>query len=157
MRRVEGRKRLMALASAAPAWTTGDRELDRLRAYLLEWAQHQTTITAARRERNESCLASFMKADSPTASALLGGSDAWAMQVIDASITDLIELEHGVEMHAALRVRYLNEGLTKEVGMRVRVFRSNRLQHLSLEEADAFADKAEIALKSIVKKRFLPL
>ena len=157
IRRLEGRKRLMALANESPAWTTGSRELDRLRAYLLDWAACQKEITAPQKSSTVSCLAAYMKSDGRTASALLGDSNTWAMQIIDSSITDLLKLPRGVEMHASIRVRYLNEGLTKEAGMRVRVFRSNRIQHLTLVEADRLADEAEKALIPMTKARFLPL
>ena len=147
----------MALAEATPAWTTGNPQLDRLRAYLIEWAACQKPISTARREHHESCLAQYMKSDSPTASSLLGGSDAWAMGIIDLAVTDLLKLPKGVEMHACLKVRYLNEGVSKAAGMHVRVFRSNRVQHLSLMEADALADEAEMALIPMLCKRNLPL
>lgn len=157
LRRLKGRERLTALANAPSAWETGNRELDRLRAYLIEWASRQVEITAARKETSESCLTQFMKSDSPTITELFSHSDDWAMGVIDAAIADLLKLKDGLEMHASLRVRYLNEGLTKEAGMRVRVFRSNRLQHLTLAEADALADRAESALVQSVKQKGLPL
>ena len=157
MRRLEGRERLLALARAARESKSENPELERLKAYLLEWATRQVPLGAARKDRSESCLADFMKTDSPELSELLGSSDNWAMEVIDASVSDLLSLPRGVEMHASLRARYLNEGFSKAAGMSIRVFRSGRLQHLSAIEADVLADDAEIALIPIVKKRRLPL
>ena len=157
MRRLEGRNRLLALARDARESVTENPELERLKVYLLDWAVRQVPLTAARKDFSESCLAQYMKSDSPELSELLGASDAWAMEVIDASVSDLLTLPRGVEMHAALRARYLNEGFSKATGMNIRVFRSGRLQYLTALEADVLADAAEIALIPITKKRRLPL
>jgi hypothetical protein len=79
------------------------------------------------------------------------------MAVIDASIDDLTALPDGMTMRAALRVRYLNEGIAPTGELRIRVFRSGRLQGMSLEEADRLADAAENCLIPITKRRGLPL
>ena len=155
--RVKGRERLMELARAAQPTAPENRELERLQSYLLEWSQHQLEISAPRKDKSESTLAQYMKSDSPTISSLFEGSNLWAMEVLDASMDDLLELARGSDMRSALRVKYLNEGISKEVGRPVRVFRHGRLQEISLVEIDALADEGEKALIPIVKRRNLPL
>lgn len=132
-------------------------ELERLQEYLIEWAAHQRPIDQARRAQTGSVLAAYMKSDSPTASELLGASDAWALEVISASIDDLLKLPRGSEMRAALHVKYLNMGISREAGRPISVLRHGRLQRISLEEVGRLSDAAEIALIPIVKARRLPL
>jgi hypothetical protein len=157
LRRLAGRERLQALARAVTG-RAENPEHQRLCAYLEDWSSHQLAVAYKPNQGFSHCtLAQYMKADSQSVTEHLAPSDAWAMQVIDASIDDLIALEDGAMMRSALRVRYLNEGLTREAGMRVRVFRSNRLVEISMEEADALADRGELALIPIVKKKGLPL
>lgn len=154
-RRLQGSERLRALADQSVARTAEERELERLKGYLLEWADHQER-QVPKLGYGKSCLADFSKT-SQRASDMLAESNGWAMAVIDACIDDLIELAEGTLMRAALRVRYLNEGLSKEAGFKIRVFRSGRLESISLEKADALADRAEIALIPNAKRRGLPL
>ena len=49
------------------------------------------------------------------------------------------------------------EGVSREAGFAVRVFRMKKLEHLSLLEVDALADRAELALIPALKRRGLPL
>lgn len=159
MRRLRGRERLIELASqSAPPTDPVERELQRLHVYLKDWQEHQHRYRGAPSEGCGSTLAQFVKDSTQTAGGMLEQSDGWAMAVIDASIVDLHALQpDGGMLHAALRVRWLNEGLSRGSDTRVRVFRSGRLQHVSLEAADALADRAELALLAIVKRRGLPL
>lgn len=159
-RREVGRQRLQELAAkSAEASASGPvRELERLRVYLLDWAQHQ------QRQRGVSgvtgsMLADYMKSGNSSATELVEQSDGWAMSIIDASIDDLstVMKPDGVLARAALRVRYLNEGLAPGGEIKIRVFRSGRLHAFSLLECDALADRAENALIPIVKRKGLPL
>lgn len=145
--------RLMAVADAA---RPKNPELERLRCYLLDWARAQRDYKTGPKSAG-SVLGSLIKSPNIFASDLLGESDGWAMSVIDAAVSDLVTLPEGLQMQAALRARYLNEVLSDEAGMRVRVFRSGRLEHLSLMEADALADRAELAMIPMVKRKDLPL
>ncbi|OGT57543.1 MAG: hypothetical protein A3E01_08375 [Gammaproteobacteria bacterium RIFCSPHIGHO2_12_FULL_63_22] len=154
--RVRGRARLESLAAESTMKTREQLELERLKAYLLSWATRQADH-GPKLGMTRSSLSDYMKTASPEASELLAQSDGWAMAVVDASIDDLIDKLDGAMMRAALRVRYLNEGLMPGAGIKIRVFRSGRLQDLSLMEADNLADRAEIALIPIVKRRGLPL
>lgn len=153
--RLRGRERLMELARKAGP-TRDNTELERLKIYLLDWALCQRTLDSAR-EQQDSALEKYMKSDSPTIADLIGGSDLWAVGIIESAMTDLVAMPRGSEMHSALRVRYLNEGISKQAGMAVRVFRHGRLQNVSLMEADRLADEGELALIPLVKKRALPL
>ena len=157
MRRLRGRERLLALARAARESTTENPELERLKCYLLDWAMSQRALDVARMNQGESTLGQYMKSDSPTMSELLNGSDAWALGIIATSIDDLLLLPKGSDMRSALFVRYLNEGISKELGHTIRIFRSGRLQAVSLMEVDALADAGELALIPIVKRHHLPL
>ena len=156
-RRLQGRERLLSLAKAAQETVIETPGLERLKVYLLDWALCQRRLDTARVARGPSALAQYMKSDSPTVAEAFGGSDSWAMGVIGASIDDLLKLPRGTEMRSALCVRYLNEGISKEVGRPIRVLRSGRLQNVSMEEADRLADAAELALIPLVKGRNLPL
>lgn len=157
LRKAAGRARLMALASEGVELSQQQREIERLRAYLLDWSWRQKEY-GPRLGIAGSCLEEYMKSASPTAIELFSKSDGWAASVIEASIDDLIGVPQGTLMRAALRVRYLNEGLSREPGeMKIRVFRAGRLTGLSLEETDALADRAETLLIPIVKRRGLPL
>jgi hypothetical protein len=149
-----GRERLRSLAKVC-GLLPENRELDRLRVYLLEWSQHQYAYSTKPRGLNDS-LADYVKSGRRSASEFLD-TDGWAMSIIDTSINDLIALPDGTLMRAALRVRYLNEGIAPTGELRIRVFRSGRLQSMSLEEADRLADTAETSLIPIVKRRGLPL
>lgn len=157
MRRLEGRERLLRLAREARESKVENPELERLKVYLLDWAMSQRRLDCARVEQNGSTLGQYMKTDSPTMSELLTGSDAWALGIINSAIDDLLLLPRGSEMRSALFVRYLNEGISRDAGFQVRVLRSGRLQNISLIEADALADAAELALIPIVKRHHLPL
>lgn len=151
-----GRERLRALAQACGVIEPQDRELDRLRGYLLDWARSQRSYSAQPKGPEGSFLADYVKSGRPSVNESLSIT-GWAMQILDASIDDLLALPNGQSMRAALRVRYLNEGIAPTGELRIRVFRSGRLQGMSLEEADRLGDCAEIALIPITKRRGLPL
>ena len=156
-RKLEGRARLQALAAAAQP-SALNPELQRLQAYLLDWALHQAEIGHGARRGPSGCtLAQFMKSDGESASKHLDSSYAWAFSVLDAAMDDLLEQSNGALKRAALRVRYLNEGILPGDKIKIRVFRHNRLSNISLEEVDALADEAENALIPMVKRRGLPL
>lgn len=155
-RKLQTRERLQGLLAAARP--SGENpELERLKVYLLDWAMSHRAIHGSRVEHGSSTLAQYMKSESPTSSELLGGSNAWALGVISSSVDDLLKLPRGSEMRSALHTRYLNEGISKDAGMQVRVLRSGRLQHISMMEADQLADAAEMALIPLVKGRNLIL
>ena len=84
-------------------------------------------------------------------------ADRWAMQVIEAAMDDLSVLPNGLKMRAALRLRYLCEGLERAAGVPLRVYRMHRLAGLSIEQVDRLADQAEEAMIPGVRRRGLPL
>lgn len=156
LRRAAGRARLMALAAQTKEVSQEQREIDRLRAYLLDWSWRQKEY-GPKLGVAGSCLEQYAKSSSPSALELFAKSDGWAASVVEAAIDDLIDEKDGVLMRGALRVRYLNEGLSPGEGFKIRVFRHGRLLGLSLEECDALADRAELLLVPICKRRGLPL
>jgi hypothetical protein len=155
-RKLRGRARLEALAAEGVQKTQFERELEHLKSYLVEWSQRQKGAYAPESQATSS-LSQYVKSASPSASELFEASDGWAMTVIDAAIDSLSALADGSLMRSALRVRYLNEGLMPGDDMKIQVFRSGRLQEMSLMECDELADKAEISLVPMVKQRGLPL
>jgi hypothetical protein len=155
LRRIRGAEYLKRLAEES-APTTENHELARLKAYLQQWANHQHAYRVGPERVGESTLADFYKSRGQSASESLD-SEGWAMSVIDSSIDDLLPLQDGTLMRASLRVRYLNEGVSAAAGIQIRVFRSGRLEGISMEAADGYADAAEMALIPIVKRRGLPL
>ena len=157
MRKIQEKERLRNLLLVARCGSVIDAEILRLHEYLYEWAHHQADYRLTNGARGESCLAKYMKSSSPTMSELLDKSNGWAMSVVDSSIDDLVELQDGMLMRSALRVRWLNEGVSRDAGVRVRAFRSGRMQSMSMMQVDALADRAELALVPIVKRKGLPL
>jgi len=151
-----GRERLRAMAEACGVLEPENRELDRLREYLREWSRSERSYGTKSQGLNESFLADYVKSGYRSVATHLV-ADGWAMAILDSSIDDLGSLHDGWAMRAALRVRYLNEGIAPTGELRIRVFRSGRLQGMSMEEADRLADMAEIALIPITKRRGLPL
>lgn len=155
-RRLQARERLHQLADNPDPKTPEDIALERLRAYLRDWRGSQPAGFGPGGESG-STLGDLVKG-SPEAMEMLAESDGWAMAVIDASVDDLTGVpEVGALMRAALRVRWLNEGVSKTGEIKIRVFRSGRLQALSLIECDELADRAERALLPIVRRRGLPV
>lgn len=159
LHKLNARERLKNLAAAiSPVRTASDRELERLRAYLYAWADCQRDYHMKLGAASGSVFSLYLKGRSVNATDWLEQSDGWAMSIIDASMDDLIALPDGWRMRAALRCRLLAEGLLKNgKGMSVRVFRNGQMQSMSIEEADALADRAEDALVPIVKRKGLPL
>jgi hypothetical protein len=150
-----GRERLRALAEAC-GLVPANRELDRLRAYLLEWSQHQRSFGAKPKGANASTLADFVQSGWRGVEEHLD-TNGWVMEVMDSSIDDLLTLPDGGSMRAALRVRYLNEGISPTGELSIRVFRNKRLEGMSMAEADRLADAAELALIPLVKQRGIQL
>lgn len=154
-RKLESRSRLMGLLSdAKPARERP--ELARLRDYLTQWASYERGY-----RENLGAESAEPLAHQPTCASAAGEylerSDRMAMQTIDTCVTGLAELPEGVKMVAALRIRYLNEIMTLEIGRLVAVFRSNRLAGASQARVDELADSAEDILIPWVRRRGLPL
>jgi hypothetical protein len=159
--RAEGRERLMRLAEEGDGQRTREQaELERLREYLRMWA---------RAERSETELLQAPSAV-PYLDSIRGTIDGyatsqdyderldrWAREILETAIDNLMELPDGADMRAALRVRYLNEGLSREAGFRIRVFRHRKLESLTLIAVDVLADMAEQALIPMLKRSGLPL
>lgn len=157
IRRAEGRVRLQRLAEEGlKQRTPQDAALDRLRQYLLMWANRQKFHGQQQGYPGSSPFAPELS-NATTASEYFDRADNWAMVVMDTSMDDLVKRTDGWLMRAALRVRYLSEGISKEAGTSVRVLRHGRLAHLSLIEADALADRGELELIPIARGRGLPL
>lgn len=156
IRRAAGRARLMSLAAQSVEMPQEQREIERLRAYLLDWSWRQKEYGPSLGIAG-SCLEQYMKSASPSAMELFAQSDGWAALVVETAMDDLIEESNGVLLRAALRVRYLNEGIAPGEGFKIRVFRHGRLLGLSLVECDELADRAEKTLIPIVKRKGLPI
>lgn len=127
-------------------------ELDRLRAYLSDWADW------TRRYKVQTGLPSSVPyVDLMKASFSSGFGtpledyqtiNTVAMRIIDASMSDLdAVVKNG---RAALNWRYLN-------ARGPAVYRSGRLPGLSMMELDAMADASELGLLPIVKRKGLLL
>ena len=155
-RRLKVRERLQQSAAESVPPTQEQRELQRLLVYLGDWAASEENVQP-KLGTSGSSLADYAKSSSPTMTQLLSSSNAWALGIIDASIADLLGMIDGTKMRAALRVRWLNEGLVREAGIQIRVFRSGRLTSMTMEEVDELADRAERALVPICKRKGLPL
>ena len=140
--------------------TKEQAELERLREYLRRWARNERST---RPNLGAPDGVPYLDSIKGTIDSYVTGQDyddrldRWARDIIDTSIDDLMELPDGEFMRAALRARYLNEGVSREVGFAVRVFRMKKLEHMSLLEADALADRAELALIPALKRRGIPL
>jgi hypothetical protein len=124
-------------------------EVGRLREYLAMWVEWQRSYSVV---RGAPCASSFAREESGarSASEFLERSDNWAMHLVEASVDDLRKRHDGEIMRTALRMRWLNEVGPSE-------FRAIRIDNLSREQADHFADLGERALVDIVKRRGLSL
>jgi hypothetical protein len=156
IRRAAGRARLMSLSSESVEMPQEQREIERLRAYLLDWSWRQKEYGPSLGIAG-SCLEQYMKSSSPTALELFSKSDGWAALVVETAMDDLIEEANGVLMRAALRVRYLNEGIAPGEGFKIRVFRHGRLLGLSLMECDDARRPCREDVDSNSEKKGLPL
>jgi hypothetical protein len=128
-----------------------ERELQRLRIYLLEWKEH---LAAYRPRLGAPGTAGYLVGSDSgvsTASEWLERSDLWAMDVIERGIDDLRKRRDGEALRAALMVRLLN------LAIPAAVFRHGRLGGLAPGELDGLADRAEWELVPIVKLLGLPL
>lgn len=142
---------LLAERARAIALPVGDRELQRLRAYLLEWKEY---LAAYRPRLGAPGTAGYLVgSDSSvsTASEWLERSDRWAMDLIERAIEDLRKRFEGEAMRAALLVRLL------DLAIPAKVFRHGRLGGMTALEVDTYADRAELELIRIVKVLGLPL
>lgn len=155
-RKLEVRERFREMMQAIVGATLSreDRELQRLQEYLLDWSRHQKHKGLGLGLARMDVLQSPQSKD---AGDLLASSDGWAMSVVDACVDDLCRLPGGMDLRSALRVKYLNEGVSREAGRQIRVFRSGRLASMSMIEVDELAGKAEKSLIPMVKRKGLPL
>ena len=154
-RRLVGRERMTALLDTAQPMAER-AELARLRDYLRQWAAYErgyaenlgigSAEPLARQPTSAGCATDYLER-----------ADRWAMQVIEAAMDDLSVLPNGLKMRAALRLRYLCEGLERAAGVPLRVYRMHRLAGLSIEQVDRLADQAEEAMIPGVRRRGLPL
>lgn len=155
MRRLECRNRMMdMLERAGPQRPPTD--IERLRMYLVQWADWERGSFEKLGAGVSDPLA-HQPSSANTASDYLERADRWAMGVIEAAIDDLLKNQDGALLRAALRLRYLHEGLERAAGQPIRVYRHNRLAGFSLEDIDRMADRAEADLVPLVRKRSLPL
>ena len=153
-RKLRAKIRLLNLLEEATAEETQEeRELRRLREYLLDW---KVWTEKWRPKLGYPRAVPYLDRMRPVISMDLPRGDkeppnAWAMNIIDASVDDLASRPDGLAMRSALRARLLDEAVGAAV------FRSGRLQALPREALDALADRAEDELVVIVKGRGLPL
>lgn len=150
-RKLAARDRLMRMAAEAKgsplsreAW-----EIQRLRGYLAEWGEFQERYRAYLGSGRVVSFAAGNTNPIWEAMEYLEISQKQAMADIGAAIEDLSILPDGAAMRAALRIRLLNE----TVG--AKVFRSGRLATLNPGEVDGLADRAELALIPMLKKKGL--
>lgn len=160
-RRAEGRERLRRLAEeGTPERTREQAALERLREYLVMWARNELST---RENHGAPESVPYLDRIKGTIDSYTTGQDyderidRWARETIETAIDNLLELPDGGLMRAALRARYLNEGVSRDAGFSVRVFRHKRIEHLSMLEADALADRAELALIPMLKRRGMSL
>lgn len=148
MRRLANRERLqqMAREAALPADMPAiDRKVARLREYLSEWVAWQGGYMPPHLGMPRGAGWVSAQSNATTASEYLERADRWAMETLHRAIEEgLAGMVDGVQMRAALRLRWLNETVAA-------VFRSNRF------DVDTMADRAERALVEIVERRGLPL
>lgn len=148
------------LAAAAPMKERP--ELARLRDYLRQWAAYERGYREFLGAESAEPLA-HQPTSASAAGEYLERSDRMAMQAIQLCVDGLLTIPDGLKMVAALRLRYLNEGVKIEAAAWkagdkvVRVFRSNRLAGFSTARVDELADLAEDTLIPWVRRRGLPL
>lgn len=152
-RKLESRARLMSLAERARGieLSQEQREIQRLREYLLEWKAYLEAYGPRLGAPDSAGFLAGVDRGCRTASEWLGRSDRWAMEVIERSVEDLRKHPDGEAMRAALLVRLLN------LSIPATVFRHGRLGKLAPEEVEGLADKAELTLVGIAKVYGLPL
>ena len=119
-RLIEGRARLAKLAEEGMHTRTREQaELERLQEYLRMWAH------AERSEREQlQCphAVPYINEARPTIDSYSEDRDyhwrldRWARPILDACIDNLVELPDGWMMRAGLRVKYLNEGMSRKAG-----------------------------------------
>lgn len=146
-RRLQVRERLQAMAQAVrgAAVPERERELERLRDYLSEWVSWQGGYMPAHLGGPRGAGWVSAQSNATSATEYLERADRWAMEVVHHAVEEgLAQHPDGVQMRAALRLRWLNERVAA-------VFRSNRF------DVELMADRAERALVELVKRRGLPL
>lgn len=153
-RKLESRERLRNLLRDAQPMRERP-ELARLRDYLSQWASYERGYQEKLHIHSSSPFA-----NQPTAvreaGEYLERSDRMAMNVIETAVLGLVLLADGWFMHAAIRARYLEEGVSKTPGEGIRVYRAGKFRSLTSEEGEMFADRGEEALIPMVRKH-LPL
>ena len=155
LRRLETRERFrQMLAEAKPS--TERQDIARLKDYLTQWAAYERGYRESLGVDSAEPLA-HQPTSASAAGEYLERSDRMAMQTIETCVADLITLPEGSKMIAAVRLRYLHEGIEKDAGRPVRVFRNHRLAGLTSEQVEALADRAEEAMVPWAKRRGLPL
>lgn len=150
-RKLVARDRLMTMAAEAAqkpltreAW-----ELQRLKGYLHEWADFQERYRAYLGTGRVCAFAAGNTNPIWEAMEYLEISQRQAMADVGAAIEDLSVLPDGIAMRAALRIRLLHEA----VG--AKVYRHGRLTELRPSEVEGLADRAELALIPMLKKKGL--
>lgn len=132
--------------------TTGDHDLDRLRAYLSDWIRWEGRFKTDLNIRNSASWVKFMKPSAPAWDAEATDAETFnvpAMQIIDQAMA-VIHVDSPI-LELCLRWRYLN------VNVQAHVFRLPRLRLFSTEQLDELADAAEKALLPIVRRKGLVL
>jgi len=150
-RKLSGRDRMqrMAAEAAHKPLSRADWEIQRLRGYLVDWAEWQANYRLYLGTGKVVGFAAGSTNKIWSASEYLEQSDNRAMADIGAAVEDLSLLPDGTAMRAALRIRLLNEA----VG--AKVFRHGRLAPLNPSEVYGLADRAEVALIPMLKKKGL--
>lgn len=147
MRKLQARDRLQTMADAVrqQAPDPAGREIERLKEYLSEWVEWQRGYFPPHLTGGHGAAWVSAQSNATSASEYLERADRWAMETLHGCIEEgLAMYPEGVQLRAALRLRWLNETIAA-------VFRSNRF------DLDEMADRAERALVELVKRRGLPL
>jgi hypothetical protein len=123
---------------------TLESELERLRDYLRDFATCHLNWSQERGYPRSVPYLAQMRPGVADSSELREGPDPFVMGVIDSCIQDL--RKRIPEALPVLLVRYLNKDGPS-------VYRHGRLQNLTPEETDAIADRAELELVPMVKRK----
>lgn len=150
-------------AARGRALTRAEIELERLKLYLIDWAEYEEIYRPALGTGGMVSWAKGYISEGYEGGYLVdqGAPErkiTWACGVIDACAEDIRRMpDDGPALYCALRMRYMNEGVSRRAGMDVTVIRSGRLSAISFMEASALADRAEQLLIPLVKRKGLPL
>lgn len=128
-----------------------DAELLRLkRDYLPMWAERDSGVSVGSGFPTDVPYRDYMKPHYSGSYDPDPLPDPWVSRLIDAAIDELTGTGGFGLARAALSVRYMSARLPS-------VIRSGRLTQMECEEIEDLADRAELALVPIVKRRGLPL